>query len=58
MNYDCCDNHRYALVENAESVELYDKIRHHGCCGAYDTIITVEVSTGWIEVMYGFNHGH
>lgn len=48
--YECCDNFRFARVDNQKEVNAYYDAKNHGCCGFYD----VEFS----GIMFGFNYGH
>ena len=52
--YEFADNFRYARQDNAEEVRKYHEAQESGCCGFYDTEITVDCVT----IMIGFNYGH
>ncbi len=61
-SYDFADNFRYAVKYNEDSEKQYEDKRHSGCCGSYDTVITVDTSSDYqnssIDILFGFNYGH
>lgn len=48
------DNWRIARPENATERLFYDEVESRGCCGSFNTIITVDGEV-W---MIGCNYGH
>ncbi len=62
MLYEFCDNYRYAIVGDEDSEKQYKVCQMQGCCGSYEEIITVDVSSHYqnssIDIKFGFNYGH
>lgn len=55
QEYECADNHRYAVDGNAEQQAAYDEAQMEGCCGFCD--VELKCSDG-TTLLYGFNYGH
>lgn len=53
--FDCVDNHRYAISGNAEHEAAYDEAIKNGCCGFVDVVLNLADGT---VLLYGFNYGH
>jgi len=52
--YEFADNFRFARQDNADEIRTYQNAYDHGCCGFYDTDLTVDGQT----ILIGFNYGH
>lgn len=48
------DNHRYAILGNAQQEADYDELERGGCCGSVNT----EIKVVDVTILYGFNYGH
>jgi len=48
------DNRRYAALDTRKDMRRYQNIKDHGCCGSFDT----EVTIGGRKFMVGCNYGH
>lgn len=55
--YDCIDNYRICISDkDGTETELYEFLKHRGCCGFYDELIYNDVTKTYYK--FGFNHGH
>ncbi len=54
-DFDCQDNHRYAVQGNSEQEEEYYDRDMRGCCGRLDVLLPLPDGS---VLMYGFNYGH
>lgn len=50
----CIDNFRSTPTNNDEGMIEYDQLRDSGCCGSFDTYVTINGQ----EYMVGCNYGH
>lgn len=50
----CIDNFRSTPTDDDKGMIEYDQIRDSGCCGSFDTYVTI----GDKEWMIGCNYGH
>jgi hypothetical protein len=50
----CFDNYRFAFLDDAAQVALYEKAERDGCCGSSDEEVLVDGRRAWI----GCNFGH
>lgn len=50
----CIDNTRFAWVDDPKALKEYHEQASQGCCGSYDT----EVSINGRRAMIGCNYGH
>jgi len=54
INDPCIDNFRYTSTDNYDGMVTYEQQQESGCCGSYDTYVTI----GGKEWMIGCNYGH
>lgn len=50
----CIDNHRFAYLDDDQSMRLYETRREDGCCGSFDADVIVDGRAARI----GCNYGH
>ena len=54
VNDNCCDNFRFAYLDDPYALELYNDAKDNGCCGSIDVTMIV----GGHEALVGCNYGH
>jgi hypothetical protein len=54
LDDDCVDNHRHAVVGNAEQEAAYERDLQDGCCGFFDRVVLI----AGVETKIGCNYGH
>ena len=50
----CIDNYRFAYKDDLDAMQRYEDASQGGCCGFYDSQITVNGR----EAVIGCNYGH